>query len=497
MSHSNIFLSYSWTQSNVADEIDGKFQALGITFRRDIRDATYKKSLSGYMTTIRDADYVLFIISDAFLKSENCMFEVVELKKERNHKYKSLYIIIEDAKVYTPEYRINIIKYWQNRTNELEKQLKSLSLQNIGDELKTLEKYRDITNNVSNFLKSVSDDVSKRYSELKQNGFKDILDYIGYENNHKMKELFEAAIIKDLNERENAFDKFIFNYPKNYMGYYTKAYFSDNYIKRISNYTMAIQLDPKNAKLYNDRGHAKLKREEYDIAIEDFDTAIKIDPQSRLAYYNRGLAKQFKNEFNEALIDFDKAIEINPIDSDFYYDRGLIRHRLGQHKLALEDYDMSVSINPFNEQAYNNRAMIKTENGDSKEALEDYNKSINVNPKYAIALNNRGELKLNLIKDYEGAIKDFDTAINLESEFLYAILNRSQAKMKIGDIGEAISDLDKVITIDPQNASAFFSLSLNKGAIGKIDEARNDYYKSISLNPSLRDPKLEKLLKIS
>ena len=54
-----------------------------------------------------------------------------------------------------------------------------------------------------------------------------------------------------------------------------------------------------------------------------FDKAIELDPKDANAYYNRGLAKSELKQYKEAIADYDKAIELNPKDAAAYYNRGV------------------------------------------------------------------------------------------------------------------------------------------------------------------------------
>ena len=74
-----LFLSYSWNDATIADKIDEAFQPTGVQVKRDIRGIKYKDSIKLYMSQIRDTDFVLLIISDSFIKSSNCMYEVLEI----------------------------------------------------------------------------------------------------------------------------------------------------------------------------------------------------------------------------------------------------------------------------------------------------------------------------------------------------------------------------------------------------------------------------------
>ena len=49
-------------------------------------------------------------------------------------------------------------------------------------------------------------------------------------------------------------------------------------------------------------------------AIADFDKAIELNPKDARAYYNRGVVKDELKQYKEAIADYDKAIELNPKD---------------------------------------------------------------------------------------------------------------------------------------------------------------------------------------
>ena len=66
-------------------------------------------------------------------------------------------------------------------------------------------------------------------------------------------------------------------------------------------YNKAIEIDPKNALPYNDRGVAYRGKGDYDPTIADYTKAIEIDPKYALAYCNRGAAYADKGEYDRAI----------------------------------------------------------------------------------------------------------------------------------------------------------------------------------------------------
>ena len=59
-------------------------------------------------------------------------------------------------------------------------------------------------------------------------------------------------------------------------------------------------------------GESYIIDHDYDRAIADYTKAIEIDPKFADAYYNRGLAYCYKQDYDRAITDYTKAIEIDP-----------------------------------------------------------------------------------------------------------------------------------------------------------------------------------------
>jgi tetratricopeptide (TPR) repeat protein len=92
----------------------------------------------------------------------------------------------------------------------------------------------------------------------------------------------------------------------------------------IREFNMAIDIDPKYAKAYNNRGGLYNNKGQHDLAINDYNKAIEIDPEFADAYNNRGLSHDIKEQYDLAISDYNKAIEIDPKNGKAYNYRGLV-----------------------------------------------------------------------------------------------------------------------------------------------------------------------------
>lgn len=152
-----IFLSYCWNDSTEADRIYRYFKSSqNIELHRDTIDIKKWGSIKKYMQSIRDMDYTIILISDAYLKSANCMYEILEVMQDRNYRDKIFPAVI-CSEIYSPITRAKYVKYWQNEFRELENNLKGIDMQNLGNLPEELKQRQDISSNIAKFLDIVSD----------------------------------------------------------------------------------------------------------------------------------------------------------------------------------------------------------------------------------------------------------------------------------------------------------------------------------------------------
>lgn len=145
------------------------------------------------MNTLREHDKIIMIISEQYLKSRACMYEVGQLINTTDFQNKILFLICSDsdkkyyknnqeesieAKIYDPHERNQYIIFWENQYSLLEDDLKK-----IKDEcakIETLEVIRDIKKIISNdmglFMKYLADVKGISFNELYQHNFKEFFD---------------------------------------------------------------------------------------------------------------------------------------------------------------------------------------------------------------------------------------------------------------------------------------------------------------------------------
>lgn len=152
-----IFMSYCWKDDKIADRIEAYLGSnYNIRLHRDKLDIGNWKSIKEYMHTIVYMDYIILLISNHYLKSENCMYEVLEVMRDRKYKDKIFPVVI-NTEIYNPVVQARYVLYWQDKYKELDYEVKKIGYVDARGLLEDLKRRQDISANMVEFLKCVSD----------------------------------------------------------------------------------------------------------------------------------------------------------------------------------------------------------------------------------------------------------------------------------------------------------------------------------------------------
>jgi internalin A len=150
-----IFISYAWRgeSEEFVNSLDQVFNLKNITIVRDMRDLRYKGLIKEFMQRIGRGKCVITIISDRYLKSPNCMFELVQIAKNGNFYDRIFPIVFSDAKIYDPVDRVDYVIHWETKIKELEAKIKLLSSSaNIPSLQRSINEYIEIRNTIDGLV---------------------------------------------------------------------------------------------------------------------------------------------------------------------------------------------------------------------------------------------------------------------------------------------------------------------------------------------------------
>jgi len=193
-----VFLSYCQRDSDIADLIENALKPSiegKARISRDIRDVEYHESFKKFMQSIEIHDFVIMLISDNYLRSRNCMFEVMEVVKDSQYQKKLAFIVLSDsdnkyyktapienigAKVYTFDGQTQYTLFW----GEYEKSLQA-QINEIGNPTRAIQQIKEmsvvqrILLDLPEFMEFIKDAKGIPLSQHIKNNFTDIIEFMG------------------------------------------------------------------------------------------------------------------------------------------------------------------------------------------------------------------------------------------------------------------------------------------------------------------------------
>jgi internalin A len=141
-----IYISYAWggESEEIANRLDEAFKEKGITIIRDKRDLGFKGRIKEFMEQIGRGKCVVLVISNKYLESRNCMFELMQIAKSGDFYGRIFPVVLDDVKIYDPEERIEYVKYWEKKKKALDDKMKSVSSEYLDGFREDIDLYADI-----------------------------------------------------------------------------------------------------------------------------------------------------------------------------------------------------------------------------------------------------------------------------------------------------------------------------------------------------------------
>jgi internalin A len=173
-----IFVSYAWgddssedarKRTEVVERMCEKLDKEGWNFIRDNAALQYGELISGFMKRLSHADYVIVVLNSKYLRSPYCMTELHTIYQYSRQEKEGLLdrivpLVLDDARLGTPNGRVEHAKYWAARYLKLKSDLDYLGL----DDFRLYQNIKKWHSDVGNMLTYVNDVLHPR-------GFDDIV----------------------------------------------------------------------------------------------------------------------------------------------------------------------------------------------------------------------------------------------------------------------------------------------------------------------------------
>ncbi|MEI6950266.1 COR domain-containing protein [Paraflavisolibacter sp. H34] len=175
-----IYFSYAWgkDREKIVDELYNSLKKDGYFVIRDKEDIEYKGLISEFMQGIGKGDFVVVAISDKYLKSDNCMYELYELfrnsKLNKEELVQKIFPIrVESLNLNDPDARREYYEYWEI----LEAKTKEL-VNKYGEDQSKHRRIEAIKNAIRDLLLLLNDINTKTTEDLSNNNFEKIKESI-------------------------------------------------------------------------------------------------------------------------------------------------------------------------------------------------------------------------------------------------------------------------------------------------------------------------------
>jgi hypothetical protein len=180
------YVSYAWADENdpkreeQVDMLCDEAGKRGVSILRDKTTLSHGDLISEFMRRIGEGDRVFIFLSEKYLRSPYCMFEMFEMwRNSKQNKAEFLRRVrvftIDGAKIGKPREWLAYTKFWKQEREELRNDIDAVGWADAGEEV--IKRYRHMdtfTGNISDVLALFADVVQPRKIEdFIEYGFKD------------------------------------------------------------------------------------------------------------------------------------------------------------------------------------------------------------------------------------------------------------------------------------------------------------------------------------
>lgn len=235
-----------------------------------------------------------------------------------------------------------------------------------------------------------------------------------------------------------------------------------DYNQAIDIYNKLIAMAPNIPDLYSNLANIYYIKGEFDLAISNYQTAITLNPNpswtSIIAQTLGFVYQENKSDPDAAISAYQTAYVLTPDDIDIYVNLGSAFYDKEDYNNALSIYRQALEFQPHNAKIHCNLGFLYWGKGDTEEAMKSYELAIKYDENYDIAYNNLGVIYLDDLGRVKKSIELFRKAVESNPNYALAHFNLARAISIVGDKVEAAKlyqmaqDINKITQeIDPKD----------------------------------------------
>jgi tetratricopeptide (TPR) repeat protein len=222
----------------------------------------------------------------------------------------------------------------------------------------------------------------------------------------------------------------------------------------------------------------------YDEALERYGRALELRPRYAEAFNNRGNALLHLGRHDEAIGNYRKALDVMPDYAGAHNNLGNALQETGCIPDAIASFQKALQLKPDYADALNNLGNALLTVGNLQEAATAFARALQLQPGFAQALVGYGK-SLNLMGFHRQAVEALERGVSLGPDRARWHNELGNALSDLGRLDAATSSYRKAIELEPGLARAHSNLGNALGAAGRRDEAIASYEEALRLAPEL------------
>jgi hypothetical protein len=160
------------SDDDIVKRIEESLKSHDYNIRRDTMGIPYTALISSFMKEIGRGRCVIVVVSDKYLRSPYCMYELLEVYNNKRFHERVCPIVLEDVQVSSIPQQYVYIEYWSSQVQQLKEVIHKIDPENLATEtLEELFKFRDIAQNAAKLLAFLADMQHSTLAVLEKNEF--------------------------------------------------------------------------------------------------------------------------------------------------------------------------------------------------------------------------------------------------------------------------------------------------------------------------------------
>ncbi|KAJ6232157.1 hsp70-hsp90 organizing protein [Anaeramoeba flamelloides] len=246
------------------------------------------------------------------------------------------------------------------------------------------------------------------------------------------------------------------------------------------------KIDVNKSNEFKSQGNKLFSKKKFNEAIEFYEKAIECNPNNILLYNNKAAAYIEMGEFETAYKLCEQAIEIGRNTRATYEDVAKVYCRMGNGHKRQGELEKSIEMYKKALTEHRSASILKLLRSTEKEK-EEKDRLAYIDPEKAVEAKNEGNKHFKN-NDFPEAIKFYTEAIKRDPKNPIYYSNRAAAYTKLGSIPQAEKDCDYILEhLDPKFVKAFtrkgFLFLLTK----QYNKAMKIYQEALEIDPKNKE----------